>query len=117
MEFSNDEKQPPSPPPSPGSKEQSLRRAILMRDREAVKELLDEGADLNALDQLGWNALFYSAIVDDKKIAQMLVDEGGDATLRDPHQYLAYHYTFLTHGENQSVMVFSTAYKKQKDAE
>ncbi len=113
LHFNKDLESHPTEPVVQGEKEQELRKFILQRNREAVKKILDEGADLNAVDQLGWNALFYSALVDDRKIARLLVDKGADATVRDHHQFLAYHYNILTHGQSQSTNEFRAANIKQ----
>lgn len=57
----------PATPPVLGAKEKQLRSAILNRDRDEVKRLVKDGADVNAIDQVGFNALFYAAIIDDKR--------------------------------------------------
>jgi len=103
----------PSQPPVLGKKEQKLRSAILNRNTREVKSLIDAGADVNAVDQAGFNALFYAAMTDDKKIARVLIYAGADATVRDYHGLLPYHYTFLNHGDNRSTGIFRTAYLKQ----
>jgi hypothetical protein len=96
-----------------GQKERELRKAILNFDRDKVEELIESGADVNTVDQLGFNSLFYAAISDDKKIVKLLIKNGADATHRDHGGLLAYHYTFLTHAMNKSTGPIRSAYLDQ----
>jgi ankyrin repeat protein len=60
-----------------------------------VKTLLARGADPNAADHYGYDALFYAAFVDHEAIAETLVAAGADATRRDGHGWLAMHYLLM----------------------
>ncbi|MBN1648324.1 MAG: PQQ-binding-like beta-propeller repeat protein [Spirochaetales bacterium] len=114
LDFRSADKAEAAPPVHAlGEKEQRLRDAILCRNAKDVKKLLKDGADVNAIDEAGFNSLFYAAMADNRKIAKILVAAGADATLRDHHGLLAYHYTFFTYGKNKSTEVFRQANMKQ----
>jgi outer membrane protein assembly factor BamB len=104
---------PPAPLPLKEN-DRKLREAIMRGDGKAVEQLLASGADPNAVDPIGFNAMFYAAIMDNKTIVELLADKGADATLRDRSGLLAYHYTFLTHGNNASTGVIRDAYLRQQ---
>lgn len=76
--------------------EVQLRQAILSGDEAGVQKLLASGANPNTVDQYGYNALIYAAVVDQKPIVKLLLDKGADAGLRDDHGWLAMHYSFMT---------------------
>ena len=59
-----------------------LISATVMRDRGAVKELLDDGKFPNARQQDGMTALMVAASNGDADIAAMLLAKGADPTLR-----------------------------------
>jgi outer membrane protein assembly factor BamB len=96
-----------------GEKELALREAITASNIEQVRALLQQGADVNAVDSYGWDALIYAAIFDNQDIVKLLIDQGADATYRDPHGWMAYHYTFLTHAMNRSTGIIRDANLKQ----
>jgi outer membrane protein assembly factor BamB len=103
---------PPAPAPLKES-DRKLREAIMRSDAKTVEQLLAAGADPNVVDAIGFNAMFYAGILDNKNIVELLVEKGADATLRDRSGLLAYHYTFLTHGANASTGVIREAYLQQ----
>ncbi len=53
-----------------------------MRDRAAVKELLDDGKNPNARQSDGLTALMVAAANGDEQIAQMLLAKGADANAK-----------------------------------
>jgi len=103
----------PPAPPVLAPNEVELRQAILQRNDDRVEQLIQMGADVNAVDQLGFNALFYAAVADFKKAVKLLVKNGVDARKRDYSGLLAYHYTFLNHGDNRSTNIIRSANLKQ----
>ena len=56
--------------------------ATVMRDRAAVKELLDDGKSPNARQKDGMTPLMIAASYGDADIAAMLLAKGADPTLR-----------------------------------
>jgi len=59
-----------------------LISATVMRDRAAVKELLDDGKSPNARQKDGVTALMVAASYGDAEIATMLLAKGADPNLR-----------------------------------
>jgi outer membrane protein assembly factor BamB len=103
----------PAAPPILGKGERNLRDAILRRDINAVGSAIKGGANINAVDEIGFNSLFYAAIVDDPAVVRVLIEAGANATHRDPSGLLAYHYTFMTRGDNRSTDAIRDANLKQ----
>lgn len=93
--------------------ELELRKAIMNNEVEKVRGLLQRGVDVNAVDNYGLDALIYAAIMDNKEIVELLIANGADATFRDPHGWMAYHYTFMTHAMNRSTGEIRDANLKQ----
>ncbi|HZC27229.1 MAG TPA: ankyrin repeat domain-containing protein [Actinopolymorphaceae bacterium] len=60
-----------------------LHRFAGARRPEAVRVLLDSGADPNVLDESGANALHHAAAADDLASAEALIEAGADLDLRD----------------------------------
>ncbi|KAK3669911.1 hypothetical protein LTR78_010222 [Recurvomyces mirabilis] len=56
---------------------------------EAVRLLLQKGADINAKDNLGDTALIMAAWKGDRECVEHLCDQGADVTYRSPHRGLA----------------------------
>ncbi|KAK4573996.1 hypothetical protein LTR86_001757 [Recurvomyces mirabilis] len=56
---------------------------------EAVRLLLQKGADINAKDNLGDTALIMAAWKGDRDCVEHLCDQGADVTYRSPHRGLA----------------------------
>lgn len=112
MELPGSRALPPAPPVL-SDQNNKLREAILNNNLEEAERLIKTGADVNSIDQLGFNALFYAALIDDKKMVRMLIDRGADATLRDPSGLMAYHYTFLTHAMNRTTGIIRSAHLEQ----
>lgn len=86
---------PPAPPPVPEyqrpanikplyTRYNDLITATVMRDRGAVKELLDDGKSPNARQSDGTTPLMIAAANGDREIAAMLLAKGADPNLRSP---------------------------------
>ena len=60
-----------------------LMKAALTGDRAALKQLLDEGADLNAGDQDGRTALMDATFAGHTKIVEDLLERGADPDAKD----------------------------------
>ncbi|MDJ0833517.1 MAG: PQQ-binding-like beta-propeller repeat protein, partial [Gammaproteobacteria bacterium] len=99
--------------PQAGPREMLLREAISSHDIDQVRGLLQQGADVTAVDEFGMDAFIYAGIFDNKEMVQLLIDNGADTTFRDPHGWMAYHYTFMTHPLNQTTVMIRDANLKQ----
>jgi ankyrin repeat protein len=66
----------------------SLADAAMSRDGAAVRELLAQGADPNALGKFGTPALHWLVRVEDRATTSLLLDAGADPNLRN-HQGVA----------------------------
>lgn len=47
-------------------------------DLELIKYLLDNGADIDAQDNIGWSALSHSVNMDDIEVSRFLLENGAD---------------------------------------
>ncbi len=61
----------------------ALHYAVGSRRVEAVRVLLEHGADVNATDERGWTPLHHAAFQEDEEIVQCLVDAGAERDLRE----------------------------------
>ena len=59
---------------------------------EAVKQHLDAGADVNAMNKYGWTPLFYAVQVDYKEVAELLITKGADVNAKDVKGKTPLHY-------------------------
>lgn len=69
-----------------GAQEVTLQDAAMRGDPEAVKRLIDEGADVNQADPQGVTALHYAAFGGHVEIVELLLDRGADANAVVPGQ-------------------------------
>jgi outer membrane protein assembly factor BamB len=93
-------------------RDREFLQAVFYPDLDKAKELLKEGANINVIDEYGYNALFYGALLDSKNTVKFLIKNGCDASLRDAHGWLAWHYSFLTHVMPKSTSMLAKASKK-----
>lgn len=116
LDFRKGKKRLPVLATSIGKKEQYLREAVLSNDLDRVKKLVASGADVNAVDRFGYNILFYAAMMDKTDMVKYLIAKDANATLRDAHGWLAFHYTFMTHGMNATTGWIRDAHLEQNPA-
>ena len=60
-----------------------IHRAAIRGNIEAVKQYLDDGADVNAKYGGGWTPLHHSAEAGHKEIVELLIDAGADVNVKD----------------------------------
>ena len=60
-----------------------LSRVARLGDFKAVKFLLEEGADIEAIDNFGRTALMWATSWGHLKIAKFLIDKGADVNATD----------------------------------
>jgi ankyrin repeat protein len=66
----------------------ALANTAVLGDVDAVRKMLDHGADVKAVDPLGRTALIYAAASDllPLDVVKLLVERGADINARDQHQ-------------------------------
>lgn len=63
---------------------QALFSAASEGDTERARELIREGAEVDARSEMGWTALMLACDRGHLKTAQLLIEEGADIDARDP---------------------------------
>ena len=78
------------PDPSPADEKQiELNSAAEDSDEERVKELIEEGADVNFVTYFGQTALMFVATDRDEKCVEILTDAGADVNVIDKYGIVA----------------------------
>jgi ankyrin repeat protein len=62
-----------------------IHQAAKSGDLAAVKQLLNDGADVNEKDQNGWTPLHWAAWKGNNEIVVLLLSKGADANARTNH--------------------------------
>ncbi|MCA1959573.1 MAG: ankyrin repeat domain-containing protein [Desulfomonile sp.] len=62
---------------------ETLIAAVRKRDRNAVRQLLDEGADINAPDEDGVTPCMQAAVQGDAELVELLLQRGADVNRKD----------------------------------
>jgi hypothetical protein len=61
----------------------SLADAIIQEDTDQIREILQQGINLNQIDEYGFTPLIEAAIVNNVRIARALIEYGADVNLKD----------------------------------
>ena len=72
-----------------------LMNAAVGGDVNAVKKLLNEGADVNVQGFNGWTALSEAAYGGHTKIVKLLIEKGADVNAESNKGHTALKYAFL----------------------
>lgn len=70
----------------------SLAKHIIYGDKSSVQQLLQEGADVNEIDEYGFRPIIEAAIANKTDIAELLLDYGADVDERDATGRSALHW-------------------------
>jgi len=63
--------------------DKELLLAAKSGDKERVRLLLENGANVNARDRYGWTALMWAVFKGYKEIVKLLLENGADVNVRD----------------------------------
>ena len=77
-------------------KTSELLSAIKSGDIDRAKNLMDNGADVNAKDKKGRTILMYAAVHGYAEIAKLLMDNGAEVNAKDKDGMTALMYTEYT---------------------
>jgi len=66
--------------------------AINHHDCSILQLLLDQGADVNAIDKYSATAVFKATVAKNTQAVKMLLELGADPTIRDGSGYTAYQW-------------------------
>jgi len=72
-----------------------LHVAVMQGDADRVKQLLAEGAYINAVDDMGDTPLHMSIVYDNTEIAKILIDAGANVNAKDDEGYTPLHMTAI----------------------
>ena len=72
-------------------READLRRAVLNCDLKYVEWMVEEGCDVNVVDEYGMSALHFAAYRGDIEMVEYLIDHGCDANRVDDYGVNALH--------------------------
>ena len=87
--------------------ETPLIKATVQADLKAVKNLIDTGEDINAIDPLGRTALHMAAFYGNLKATELLLANGADITARDHVGMTALHAAVLSGGRQEVQLLLS----------
>ncbi len=76
-----------------------LMAAVVKRNKEITKMLLDKKADPNMADTNGTTALHYATLFKDTEIAKLLVESGANSKLKDGNNKSAYDYALINNNQ------------------
>ena len=71
-------------PSRPKVRPDTLHRAVLAKNIDALKAALKVGADVNARDARGWTALMHAADKGNSQIIELLMKAGADPSVKGP---------------------------------
>jgi ankyrin repeat protein len=69
---------------------ESLSRAAISGDIQAVKDLVAAGESVNDIDKWGWTALMWSVYYGNIPVAKWLLDQGADPNIKTEADYGSY---------------------------
>jgi uncharacterized sulfatase len=74
-----------------GADVSTLPLAACMGDLGRVKALVEQGADINAKDELGWTPLYWAASTGQTEVAEFLVAQGADVQAKTKDENTPLH--------------------------
>ena len=74
------------------NEQEQLFKAVGLNEIEEVKKLIEEGADLNAVDKNRATALYWASLWGRSEIVKMLIEAGADVNAVDVDGETALHF-------------------------
>ena len=71
---------------------ESIHYAVIARNLQAIQRLVNEGADVNAKNEVGWTALQLASLYGYDKVAKLLIKNGAKVDAKDKAGWTALHH-------------------------
>ena len=95
-------------------KTQKLKQAIIIGDEATIRNLVKEGADVNAKDDMGWSPLHYAARTRRLEIALLLLKLGAHPDSREGNGRTALKVASERYGEYSAIACLLRGSNKQR---
>jgi pectate lyase len=92
---------------SKGADVSTLHMAACMGDLTRVRSFLEQGADINTKDELGWTPLYWAASTGRTEVAELLIAKGADIQAKTNDEATPLHQASSSGGEELVKLLIS----------